>query len=595
MIKPINETLLKSVYDFTCYSEEELRCKFMQKLEECIYACNSVTDIYEWIKEQGLTDEIKKMFDEAIEDGKIDEIINVDKYNNLETTLTNKISELETKHDTSISTLTTTVNGLTTSINKTVEDAIDEMETNVNVVLTNQQTAMTNLQNSVNTQITTLTSKTEQDIAVIESKVNAKLNKIIYVGTESELHSALTTARTNPTKIYVYNSIKLNNIAFIPSNTHVEGLGIVTITVSDSLNAGFINYTTNNPSAYEGTENITIKNLTFDGLNRATGLTLIGIAHAKNIVIDNCNFKNLHMWHMIELNACLNAQILKCSFINYGTIGENATEAIQLDSMISNSQFPWFGSYDGVGNENIIIDSCYFKNVGNKCIGGHSFKQGSLQKNITITKCNFYDVQTAININDFSNLKIINNNGYSCRSFFISENVNNDCIGLTISNNNVSGAGHLATNLGDVRFITINPEGSLNNLNYHDVTITNNVIKDIPSHGIGVTANNVTVANNKFNYINKNGIYLYGGNMCSIIGNTFSDCGLEDNSRYAISIGNNDNVNTTRVTISNNCVSNFRGIKIYGYSESILVTNNCIPNISSELTSGYIADNNILS
>lgn len=595
MIKSINETLLKRVYDFTCYTEEELRCKFIQKLEECICVCNSVSDIYSWINEQGLTDEIKKMFDEAIADGTIEKIINIDKYNTLETTLTTKITALETKHDSSISTLTSTVNGLTTSINQTVDAAINEMETSINATLTAQQTTMNNLQNSVNRQINELISQTEEDISELETKVNAKLNRIIYVGSETELQAALTSARTNPTKIYIYNSIKLNDIAFVPSNTHIEGLGSITITVADIINGGFINYTTNNPSVYNGSENITIRNLTFDGLNRSTGLTLIGIAHAKNIKIENCVFKNLHNWHMIELNACLNAQILKCSFSNYGTIGENATEVIQLDSMISSTQFPWFGSYDGVGNQNILIDSCYFRNIGNKCIGGHSFKQGSLQKNVTISNCNFNDVQTAININDFENLKIVNNNGYSCRSFFISQCVNNFCVGLNITNNNFSGAGHLATNLGDVRFISINPTGSLNNLNYYDVTIANNVIKDIPSHGIGITANNVTIANNKFNYINKNGIYFYGGNMCAIIGNTFSDCGLEDNSRYAIAVGNNGNINSVRVTISNNCVNNFRGIKIYGYSDVVLVTNNCVTNISSDLTSGYTADNNLLS
>lgn len=595
MIKPINETLLKRVYDFTCYTEEELRCKFIQKLEECICVCNSVSDIYDWIKEQGLSDEVKKMFDEAIADGTIEKIINFDKYNTLENTLTTKINTLETKHDSSISTLTTTVNDLTSSINATVDNAINEMETSVNATLATQQTAMTNLQNSVNTQISELISQTEQDITELETNINAKLNRIAYVGTETELQSALLQGRTNPTKIYIYNSIKLNDIAFIPSNTTIEGLGNITITVSDNLNAGFINYTTNNPAGYNGSENILIKNLTFDGLNRATGLTLIGVAHATNVKIENCVFKNLHMWHMIELNACLNGQILHCSFYNYGTIGENATEAIQLDSMISSSQFPWFGSYDGVGNENILIDSCYFKNVGNKCVGGHSFKQGSLQKNVTISNCSFNDVQTAININDFENLKIVNNNGYSCRSFFISQCVNNSCVGLTIENNNVSGAGHLATNLGDVRFIVINASGTLNNLNYYDVTITNNVVKDMPSHGIGITANNVTIANNKFNYVNKNGIYFYGGNMCAIIGNTFSDCGLENNSRYAIAVGNNANVGSVRVTISNNCVNNFRGIKIYGYSDVVLVTNNCVTNISSDLTSGYTADNNLLS
>lgn len=459
-----------------------------------------------------------------------------------------------------------------------------EEDSNINTTnITNITNSLNSFQSEVNTKIENLKDETYY-----------KINSLYYVRNCEELISALNTAKTKPSKIYILNDIELTNIAFIPSNTHVEGLGSVTITVSDSLNAGFINYTTNNPSGYDGSENITIKNITFDALNRSSGLTLVGFGHAKNITIENCNFKNLHMWHMIELNACLNAQILGCDFTNYGTIGENATEVIQLDSMISASQFPWFGSYDGVGNRNVLIDSCYFKNVGNKCIGGHSFKQGSIQRNITISNCEFDTVQTAIEINDFENLKITNNNAYSCHTFFFSKCVNNACVGLTITNNNVSGAGHLSTNLGDIRFVTINPDGSLNNLNYYNVTIANNIIKDIPSHGIGITANNVTIANNKFNYVHKNGIYFYGGNMCSIIGNTFSDCGLENNSRYAIVVGNNA-IGSVRVTISNNCVSNFRGIKIFGYSNVVIVTNNCVPVISSDLTSGYTEANNILS
>ena len=79
------------------------------------------------------------------------------------------------------------------------------------------------------------------------------------------------------------------------------------------------------------------------------------------------------MWHMIEFNGVRHGFIRNCKFENYGTSGNKGTEAVQLDSMISEAQFPWFGNYDITANNHIIIEGNYFSNIGVKCIGGHSF------------------------------------------------------------------------------------------------------------------------------------------------------------------------------------------------------------------------------
>ena len=128
---------------------------------------------------------------------------------------------------------------------------------------------------------------------------------------------------------------------------------------------------------------------------------------------------------MIQFNAVHKGYIKPCSFENYGTSGNTGTEAIQLDSMISEEQFPWFGIYDGTANKSIIIEGNYFTNIGTKCIGGHSFKEGSVQKDIIISNNTFDTVHTAININDFDGLTISNNTSRSCRFFLVSENVKN--------------------------------------------------------------------------------------------------------------------------------------------------------------------------
>lgn len=93
MIRRISEDVLRKVYDFSDMTNEELRCKFFQKLQECIELCNNSSDILDWLKNEGLEKEVNELLTVWKEDGTLDKIINVDKFNNLKTELTNKITE----------------------------------------------------------------------------------------------------------------------------------------------------------------------------------------------------------------------------------------------------------------------------------------------------------------------------------------------------------------------------------------------------------------------------------------------------------------------------------------------------------------------
>lgn len=77
MIRGITEDILKRVYDFSEMTNEELRCKFFQKLEECIDLCNNTNDIYEWIKNEGLEKEVKDLMTIWLEDGTLENLINI--------------------------------------------------------------------------------------------------------------------------------------------------------------------------------------------------------------------------------------------------------------------------------------------------------------------------------------------------------------------------------------------------------------------------------------------------------------------------------------------------------------------------------------
>lgn len=76
MIKGITDDILKKVYDFSEITNEELKCKFFQKLEECINLCNNSSEILEWIKNEGVEDNVKEILNTWKDDGTLKEIVN---------------------------------------------------------------------------------------------------------------------------------------------------------------------------------------------------------------------------------------------------------------------------------------------------------------------------------------------------------------------------------------------------------------------------------------------------------------------------------------------------------------------------------------
>lgn len=76
MIKGITDDIIKKVYGFSEMTNEELKCKFFQKLEECIDLCNNSSEILEWIKNKGVEDNVKEILNTWKDDGTLKEIIN---------------------------------------------------------------------------------------------------------------------------------------------------------------------------------------------------------------------------------------------------------------------------------------------------------------------------------------------------------------------------------------------------------------------------------------------------------------------------------------------------------------------------------------
>ena len=93
MIKGICEDVLRKVYDFSEMTNEELRCKFFQKLQECIEVCNNSSELLDWLKNEGLEKEVNELLTTWKNDGTLGDIINTDLFSNLKLELMNKINE----------------------------------------------------------------------------------------------------------------------------------------------------------------------------------------------------------------------------------------------------------------------------------------------------------------------------------------------------------------------------------------------------------------------------------------------------------------------------------------------------------------------
>ncbi len=93
MIKGITEDILKKVYDFSEMTNEELKCKFFQKLEECIDLCNNSSEILDWIKNEGVEDNVKEILNTWKDDGTLKEIVNNYILNNLKNEIISEISK----------------------------------------------------------------------------------------------------------------------------------------------------------------------------------------------------------------------------------------------------------------------------------------------------------------------------------------------------------------------------------------------------------------------------------------------------------------------------------------------------------------------
>ena len=83
MIDKFMHGFLNSVYDYEDYTQLEINSKLIQKMDEVIENCNNAFEFMDYIKEEGLIDEVINTLLAWKEDGTLENIINQNIFNEL--------------------------------------------------------------------------------------------------------------------------------------------------------------------------------------------------------------------------------------------------------------------------------------------------------------------------------------------------------------------------------------------------------------------------------------------------------------------------------------------------------------------------------
>ena len=80
MIEKFEHGFLNRVYGYQDYTQLEIDSKLIQKIDEVIDECNNAFEFVDWLKEQGVPDEVQTTINAMLDDGTLENLININKY-----------------------------------------------------------------------------------------------------------------------------------------------------------------------------------------------------------------------------------------------------------------------------------------------------------------------------------------------------------------------------------------------------------------------------------------------------------------------------------------------------------------------------------
>lgn len=184
-----------------------------------------------------------------------------------------------------------------------------------------------------------------------------------------------------------------------------------------SINNLLMSYCGDSVGGYNGVHDCVIYGATFDGGSYTTNNTLVGIIHSKNIIFENCTFKNAYgTWHNLEINSSYNVKVINCDMEGSRKSSADAC-MIQIDAIDNTNTWPWTnrGLVDSTVSKYIeIYGSIFHDNTVSPAVGNHSTTTDvyiSIHDNIFV---GLTSTRGAIKFQSASNVDIYNNTFEGC-------------------------------------------------------------------------------------------------------------------------------------------------------------------------------------
>ena len=105
MIDKFHYGFLDRVYELEDYTQLEINSKLIQKIDEVIENCNNAFEFMDYIKDEGLTNEVINILYTWKEDGTLENLSNKKEIDKLRKEMNNNITELSNSIDTKINEL----------------------------------------------------------------------------------------------------------------------------------------------------------------------------------------------------------------------------------------------------------------------------------------------------------------------------------------------------------------------------------------------------------------------------------------------------------------------------------------------------------
>ena len=117
MIDKFMHGFLNRVYDLEDYTQLEINSKLIQKMDEVIENCNNAFEYVDWLKEEGVPEEVQNILFTWKEDGTLKNLSNKKEIDNLRNEINNNITELANSIDTKINELKEMINQNNSELN----------------------------------------------------------------------------------------------------------------------------------------------------------------------------------------------------------------------------------------------------------------------------------------------------------------------------------------------------------------------------------------------------------------------------------------------------------------------------------------------